>query len=446
MKRSTIQAKIQVHQDRYEEIKGMSDEEYTEEVRAELKALVKDMKGLNEDLKALEDAEILMEDFSRPEAAAKDTVFAKVHEDKEKPEIQVKEQHTYKSFGDQLMDVYTVANVNAPSDQRNKASLRLEDIRNAATGMGESVPSDGGFLVQTDYSTELLKRTYETGLLVKDCTRIPISANSNSAVLPQLDDASRANGSRWGGIRTYWEGEGDAITASRPKFGNLEMKLKKLTGLCYATDELLQDAQLLDTYITKGFSEEFGFRFDDSIVRGPGAGTPLGILNAGSLVSQAKETGQVADTITSENVEKMFARMEPRSLGRAKWYINQECWPQIFQLHHSVGTGGVPMYVEPGKLNQAPNGTLLGRPIEVIEQCSALGDLGDILFLDLSRYLWADKGALQAATSVHVRFVYDETAFRFIARVDGQPMYDSAVTPYKGAATQSPFIGLANRA
>ena len=61
--------------------------------------------------------------------------------------------------------------------------------------------------------------------------------------------------------------------------------------------------------------------------------------------------------------------------------------------------------------------------------------------------LLADKGGIQSDTSIHVQFLYDEQVFRFIMRVDGQPVRASALTPYKGGAsyTQSHFIGLATR-
>ena len=445
-----IQAKIQVLQDRYANIKEMTDEEYTDDVRAELTGLVKEIKGLKLDLDNLNQADEIMNELGKPEDEVKDPMFNKIHDETNKdPEnkqsIQVA-KHEYKDFGAQLMDVFTVSNVNAMSDQRQKAVNRLEDIRNAATGLGEAVPSDGGFLVQTDFVSTLMRDAYDTGKLVSSCSPLPITSPSNGAKIPGIDETSRATGSRWGGVRVYWEGEGNEITASKPSFREIELRLRKLTGLCYATDEMLQDAALLGAYINMAFSEEFGFAFDDSIIRGTGAGQPLGVLNAGAKVAVAKESGQAADTLVAENVMKMFARMDPRSLSRANWYVNQECWPQIFQLHLAVGTGGVPLYIEPGKIANAPNGALLGRPIVPIEQCSALGDAGDIIFGDLSRYIWADKGRMNAATSVHVRFVYDETAFRFIVRVDGQPMQASPITPYKGSATVSPFVTLANRA
>ena len=81
----------------------------------------------------------------------------------------------------------------------------------------------------------------------------------------------------------------------------------------------------------------------------------------------------------------------------------------------------------------------------MLEQCSAAGDLGDIILLDPTQYLLIDKGGINAASSIHVRFLYDENVFRFIYRVDGQPIWNKPLTPYKGSATVSPFVTLAKR-
>jgi hypothetical protein len=48
--------------------------------------------------------------------------------------------------------------------------------------------------------------------------------------------------------------------------------------------------------------------------------------------------------------------------------------------------------------------------------------------------------------SMHVRFLYGEMAFRFTFRMDGQPLWDKPLTPYKGTMTTSTTIVLATRA
>lgn len=317
--------------------------------------------------------------------------------------------------------------------------------QNVASGANEQVPSDGGFLVGEDFSKELLTKTYETGILASKCRKIPISAGSNSLEANGIDETSRANGSRWGGIQSFWENEADVLKGNKPKFNRVELKLKKLTGLCYATDELLQDATALEAIIGQAFAEEFGFKMDDAIVNGIGAGQPLGFMNSLALVTVAKEAAQAASTVLLANIIKMWSRMWGKSKQNSVWYINQDIEPQLYQLNLSVGNNAYPVYMPAGGVSGAPYATLFGRPVIEIEQCNTLGSLGDIALVDLSQYLLIDKGGINSASSIHVRFLYDESVFRFIYRVDGQPIWKTALTPFKGSNTLSPFITLAAR-
>lgn len=354
----------------------------------------------------------------------------------EKPEVKPTpakdNEKRFSSFGEQLMAAYRAAMPGGKVDERLTTR--------AASGLNETTPSDGGFLVQQDFVTELLKRTYETGILASKVKKIPISTNANGMKINAIDEDSRANGSRWGGVQTYWEGEADEITASKPKFRQMELSLKKLTGLCYATDELLQDAAALEAVIRQAFAEEFGFKIDDAILSGSGEGEPLGILNSGAIVTVAKEASQT-DTITVENLIKMWNRLWSRSRANAVWYINQELEPYLYTLK----IGDKPVYIPAGGLSEKPYGTLFGRPVVPIEQCSAAGEVGDIILADIGQYLLIDKGGIKSASSIHVRFLYDENVFRFIYRVDGKPIWTKPLTPYKGSATVSPFVTLAKR-
>ena len=315
----------------------------------------------------------------------------------------------------------------------------------AATGLGEEIDSAGGYLLQEQFVNQLIRRVYDTGVLAKKCRKIQVGANSNGIVMPAVDETSRVAGSRWGGVRGYWAAEGGTKTASAPKFARRQMLLEKWVGLAYATDELLQDAVALESIIGDAFVEECGFMIDDAIINGTGAGQPLGILNAACLVSVAKETGQAATTIVTENIIKMYSRLWARSIPKAIWLINQDIQPQLFTMSLAVGTGGIPVYMPANGLADSPYGRLMGRPVMPIEHCQTLGAVGDIYLADFSEYLIIEKGGIQGAQSIHVSFTTDQTAFRFVYRINGQPTWDSALTPYKGSNTQSPFVALAVR-
>lgn len=344
------------------------------------------------------------------------------------------------SFGEQLLRV-----VQACADSP-VVDPRLMAIQ-AATGMGEGVPSDGGFLVQEDFSTEVFRRVYETGILATRCRRFPISANSNKFKINTVNETSRANGSRWGGVSVTRTNEAAAKTPSELDFGQIEMSLEKMTGLVYATDELLEDAATLEAFINMALAEEFGFKLDDEIINGNGVGQCLGIMNSPSLVTVSKDVGQLAATLIPENIVNMWARMWARSRPNAVWYINQDIEPQMHLMNVAVGTGGQMVYMPPGGLSDSPYATLYGRPVIAIEQCQTLGTTGDIILADLSQYALIEKGGVQAASSIHVKFIYDETTFRFVLRNNGRPLWSSALTPFKGGATKtlSPFVVLETR-
>jgi HK97 family phage major capsid protein len=352
----------------------------------------------------------------------------------------LKTDNKFESFGHFLKAVIRAEDRNGDADPRLK-EMRL-DVN--ASGMNESNPSDGGYFVGKDVSTELIKETIETALLWSKVRHVPISAGKNGLKMFGIDQTSRADGSRYGGVRAYWADEAGTVTATAPKFRVMELSLKKLMAFCYLTDELMSDAVALEAVVRDAFRSEMGFKFDDSVMNGSGAGKPLGVLNAGCLVSITAETGQASTSLLAENIEKMYARNNSKT--KAEWYINTDIWPQMFKFAHVIGASGVPLFVPPGGISSAPLGTLLGRPLVELEQCATLGTVGDIIFADLSKYVVIDKGGMNQASSVHVRFLYDENVLRFTWRLDGQPVYNSALTPYKGSSnTVSPFTVIASR-
>jgi len=342
------------------------------------------------------------------------------------------------SFGEQLLAIRDAGTPGGRVDQR------LFEIRGAA-GLGESVPSDGGFLLQPTFSNELLTGVWNLSLIAPRCRKITVGPNSNSVKLNAFDETSRAS-TRFGGILAYWVDEAVEKTASKPKFRQMELSLKKLIGLCYLTDELIQDVSVFEQVVRDAFISEINFRLDDAIINGTGAGQPLGIVNSPCLVGITKESGQDADTVVTENIIKMFARLMPGSEKTACWICNKNVLPQLFQMSLAVGVGGSSVFLPAGGLSGQPYNTLLGLPVFTSEVMPTLGDKGDIILADFANgYVLATKGGVQVDMSIHVRYVYDESCLRLVFRCDGQPTLASAVTPYKGSSF-SYFIAINERA
>lgn len=347
------------------------------------------------------------------------------------------------SLGEYLQDIFKMSTGRNPGA---RFESKQTQFKAAATGLSEGIPSDGGFLVGSDMVTSLMTKVYEGNDIASRCSRAPISANSNAMTMNGVNESSRANGSRFGGVQGYWEDEADEITASKPKFNQINLKLKKVTAAYYATDEVLADAPFLQAQVNEMVSAELAFKLSDALVRGSGAGRPQGYLSSPALVTVAKQTGQGADTVKWENVRDMYSRMWAASRRNAIWIANDETLPQLMDMVKLTGTSGVAVWLPANQAINQPYDVLLGRPIIYAEQASALGDVGDISFVDLSQIQLIDKGGIQGASSIHVKFLQSEQVFKFVYRVDAQSKWASALTPYKGAGTKSPFVTLAERA
>lgn len=411
------------------EMSGLSDPvcELSSEEVDRLTAITAEYRRKSESLKAMTEAQSILD-------AVKPTV----------PHVEVvgpaAEQEHY-SLGAYLKDMVVAARSHRSIPRIDNYQRRTVDAIKAATGSSEAVPHDGGFLVGKDMIAGIIERVYNNGEVASRVSRTTVSTGANGIKMNGIDETSRADGSRHGGVRGYWVAEGDDITGSRPAFRQMEFDLKKLGVLYYATDELLEDATALEQSVRRAVSDELNFKLQDAIINGDGAGKPLGILNAPCLVSQAKETGQTAATINYKNVVKMYSRAWGDNFV---WLANRETFPQLSQMSVEVGLGGgAPVWVTSAV--GTPQQVLMGYPIIYIEQSAALGTVGDLILADLSQYQLVEKGGVQSAMSVHVEFTAMETVFRWSMRVDGMPSWHAALTSYKGTATRSPFVALATR-
>jgi HK97 family phage major capsid protein len=408
-------------------ISAAKERSLTPEERTRLDSITAERKTVGEDLVRVE--AFLEEQRTAPPAAGS--------AGRSEPIIDPK--FGFKNLGEQLIAIKKAA-----ASQGRSVDERLTKFVNAAQGANESVDPEGGFLIAPDFSPGLLQRTYDVGEVAKLCYQQPMS--SNRLIMNAVDEDSRVNGSRWGGLVASWIGEAGTYAGTKPKFRQVQITAKKLVGLVYATEEQLEDGPALASYVLKAVPDEFAFQIDDAVINGDGAAKPLGILQGRSFVSVAEESAQQAATIVTANILKMHKRLFGPSRKNAVWFINQDIEDQLYSLTLGSGTAVQLLYTPPGVNGNASGyGILLGKPVIPIEQAQTLGTQGDIILADMNQYILGQRGGMRADSSIHVAFLTGEQAFRFMLRVDGQPWWKVPLTPKNGSNTQSPFVVLDTR-
>lgn len=317
---------------------------------------------------------------------------------------------------------------------RNGGTVDPRLVMNAPTTYSsEGVGADGGFAVPPDFRQAIMEKVAGEQSLLGQTDQMTTS--SNTITFPK-DETTPWDAS--GGLQAYWDGENDQLTQSKVNLKEHTLRLNKLTALVPVTEELLDDAPALDGYLRRRVPEKFDFKLNLAIVQGTGTGQPTGIMNSGSLVSVARESGQAADTIVHENILNMWSRMYGPSRANAVWLYHQDIEPQLNSLGFSTNATAVPIYMPPGGLSATPYSTLLGRPMIQTQACETLGDKGDLILVDLGQYITVTKTqGIRADTSIHLWFDFDTAAYRFIFRVAGEPWWNSAIDQRDGTNTLS---------
>jgi HK97 family phage major capsid protein len=226
-----------------------------------------------------------------------------------------------------------------------------------------------------------------------------------------------------------------------------QIRLAKLMALVPVSDELLEDAPGLESWLRAKAPAKMAAKINTAIVSGTGVGQPLGFLQAPATISVGAETSQPAATGRFANVQKMWSRMYAPCRRNAIWLINQDIEPQLNGMAFDpTATSKVPVYLPANGLSEGPYATLMGRPVVPIEACSTLGTQGDINLVDLSQYWALTKGTdVKTDVSMHLYFDQGLQAFRFTFRVNGQPAWGSSIAPQNGVLTRSCFVTLDNR-
>lgn len=332
-------------------------------------------------------------------------------------------KNTESKYGKSLGEFLTKIRTNNP------------EIKALAEGDG----STGGYLVPTEFSSEILRIALETSVVRANGARV-INMTKPELEIPALNMSSNAKGSIYGGVVAEWTEEAEEKSAGNPTFKKVKLKVKKLAGYTESSDELDSDAIVsLGSLLSEMFGEVIAFEEDYAFLNGDGVGKPLGITVAPAFITVSRNS---ASKIVTDDVIDILARFKG-NLSRAKWVINQATLPSICKLMDENDN-----YIwfpgNSGSISQAMPGTLYGIPVVITEKAPTLTEAGGIMLCDFGFYLIGDRQGITIAESMHYKFRTDQKCWRVVKRVDGQPWMDSAITPRKGGSTLSPFVGIAS--
>ncbi len=401
----------------------------------DLNAIADKMAGINGSIQSLE----RMIDESRanavPEGGAYDGVL---HDGKSgEPKDDKNGLHVFNSLGDQLKAIYDFR-------KNHVEDSRLQRVNNAVLGSNEGSGADGGFAIQTDFAEMIMDSAVASSPLLNRLDRYTCSSAANAMRWLSADETDVSK-SVFGGVQMYWAAEGAEVNASKPQFRELKMDLEKMMGFAYCTDEMLQDAAFMTSFLGNAFTLAADRLLTESVISGDGNGKPTGILQSQALVTVEKESGQAAATFVGNNAVKMQARAMPRNRDRLVWLMHPDVEEQLPLLAIQSGNESKFLWTPEGGLGNFDTQRVLNKPVLFEDSCAALGSKGDVNLIDPFYYILMTKGTAKQDWSIHVEFLTDQNCFRMVYRCNGAPKINSALTIKNSKKTRSPFITLAAR-
>ena len=268
--------------------------------------------------------------------------------------------------------------------------------------LSTSPDTDGGYLVPTEFETQIVTGLEEANIIRSLAKTINTSAERKIPIAATHSTAQ-------------WTAENAAYTESDPTFAQKTIDAFKLTDLVKVSVELLQDSMFdLESYIAREFARAFGIAEEEAFCVGTGTGQPTGIFTAsGGTVGV---TASSPTAITVDNLIDLIYALKSPYRRNAVFLMKDITVSALRKLKDSNGA-----YLWQPSVQAGQPDRLLGYPLYTSPYVPAAeaGSL-PIAFGDFSNYWIADRMGRTVQRLNELYAGNGQVGFIAAERVDGK--------------------------
>ena len=335
----------------------------------------------------------------------------------------------WKTLGQYAMDV-----------RKAKTDVNVaQRLMNAASSFsGEGTPGDGGYAVPNDLRRDIQSHLF--GSPESLLSRCDVQRSfSTTMVFPRDVEQD------WElGTTGSFVAEGANYPENKVGVGQVSVSAGKVGHIINATEELINDSLAFDSYLSSKGLRGLQYNINRMIISGTGANnTPTGFLAHGALKVQnssafAYTAGQ---KIAGDDLLAMYYSMPAAYRDGAVWIVSPDLEPQLVTAKFD----GATLFAQAGSaMNPTDTSKIYGKPVIVNPLMKATGAVGDIAFVNLSKYLAFVKSDVQTSFTPYLYWNSDTLSWKFSVRLGGRPWFDAPVALPSGK-TLSPFVALKAR-
>lgn len=170
-------------------------------------------------------------------------------------------------------------------ENRSDANKLAEVHKRASGGSNTGLESDGGYLLETKVDKTIKQMIFGDSPILQNVDVIPLGPSEERFKTFVLDDLSRADGVRFGGITGDWIKEGETVTDSKAKLKAWQVDVHKFMARGRATSEMIRNAGQMEAIMLDGMRGEFRYKLAEAIVAGGGIDGPMGFSIAATQLS-----------------------------------------------------------------------------------------------------------------------------------------------------------------
>jgi len=193
----------------------------------------------------------------------------------------------------------------------------------------ESTGAAGGFLVPTDFQTQIVNRLEQTSAVRQAGATVLDTSGGNPILVPVVTAHSVPEGV---------VAEGAGPTADVDTFAQKSLGAFKFPALVKVSVELLQDnAVNLEAYLANELGRKIGRIAGDKYAVGAGTTEPTGVFTAADTVTAAADT----TSLSTDDVLDLIYSVEPQYRQGASFVMNDAIIAQLRKIKWNIGTDPV---------------------------------------------------------------------------------------------------------
>lgn len=248
------------------------------------------------------------------------------------------------------------------SEKSDKLNKFLKDAKSGqqeieVKDLRTDIDTEGGHAIQSDFSTKMIQRIYETSP-IRQFANVEQTSTDHMEILVNT-----------GEVGARWIAQGYAGSATpTPSFEKVRINVYKLEALPLSTTEAVQDPAIdLESWLLDKVSDKFARSENDAFVNGDGVNKPRGFLTYPNASGNDYEFGKiqqinsgVSGGVSVESLIDIQNSLKEVYQTKSRWFMPRSLFAELLKLKGSDDYYFL-CFEQMGM--DKPQMTILGKPV-----------------------------------------------------------------------------------